>query len=545
VASIPYKTRPRQKQLVALERSEGMDAFAYFMEMRTGKTKVTLDDAARAALDGKIDTLVVLAPNGVHRQWVEDQVPKHMAIPTTSAFYRAQGRVAHQRQFESVLREPTDDFRVLAFNVEAAASDRGKAAIRHAVAKYRTMLVIDESDTVKTPGAKRTKFLLGAARHAKMTRILTGTPITQSPLDLYAQYKFLDPSIIGFGTFAAFRSRYAVLMDPTDRRAQAIARKVMGTKTDAQLHAIYNRAVPMIHRERFRNRQELITAILQTCPQSVVPPMIAEDDNGRKIYRNLEELEAKIAPFTYRLKASECEDLPALVPIVLPVELTPEQRRIYNEMLEKAVALLEPPPTPTDDVLQWYLDNDRIEASNALGKLLRAQQVLGGHVPDTDGKMRFIKHNRIKALLDFLPQVQGKCIIWARFRPEIEEIVFAIREEYGRDSVVEFHGGIDDEKRTANKRRFQDPEGNAQFLVGQPAAGGVGHTFDAADTVIFYSNSFSARTRWQAEVRASAVGKESIAVVDLIAHGTIDEKIIRALEACRQQAEEFDYENKD
>lgn len=521
MTNIPFKTQPREKQLVALDRSDGHDAFGYFMEMRTGKTKVSLDDAARAALDGRIDTLVVIAPNGVHRQWVDDAIPEHMCLPTVAACYRASARVAEQRRFEQVLSARTDDVKVLTFNIESATNKRGQDFLRQAIKNHRCMVVVDESDLIKTFGAKCTKFLLAASRHPSVIirRVLTGTPITQSPLDLYSQFAFLDPNILGYSTYTAFKSRHAVIKRIL--KGQAIAKlNSFAARTGIQYERLEDVPYNILRRAGITLGRDGFDSIVD--------------------YKNVDELERKVAGHCYRLRASECNDLPTLVPVPVYVELTREQERIYNELMDKAVAMLAPPPVETDDVLQWYLDNDRVEASNALSKLLRAQQVLGGHVPDVDGNVRSIKHNRLKALMDFLPQVQGKGIIWARFKPELREIAAALREEYGRDAVAEFHGDIGEDQREVYKQAFQnDPR--VLWLVGQVQAGGVGQTFDAADTVIFYSNSFSARFRWQAEVRASAVGKESIAVVDLVAPDTVDIKIQKALATCREQAEDFEY----
>lgn len=522
-----FKTTPRAKQFIALERSEGHDAFAYFMEMRTGKTKVTLDDAARAWRAGRIDCLLVLAPNGVHRQWVEDACPEHMAVPYIAVYYSASGKVAHKRQFDKVVEQKINLLKVITLNIESAGNKKGQEIIATILRSHSCMFVIDESDTIKTPSAKCTKFLLKVSKFAKMRRILTGTPITQTPLGLFTQMKFLNPHILHQTTHTSFKARYAIVK-------RMLKREGMGKL------------------ESYCEKNNIIYDGIEEIPYDILAKagVVLGRDGFDSVtgYKNIDELERLVAPHCYRLKASECDDLPTLVNMKLYTELTAEQSRIYNDMMEDAVAHLTPVPDNPKDLVQWYLDNDRIEASNALTKFLRAQQILGGHVPDANGKLRYIKHNRIKTLMDFLPQVQGKVIIWASFRAEIAEICEAIRAAYPAedrmyDPVAEFHGGISPDDRIINKKCFQQAGSGVNFLVGQPRAGGVGHTFDAADTVIFYSNAYSARTRWQAEVRASAVGKESIAVVDIVAPKTIDEKILQSLDTCRKTAEEFNYAN--
>lgn len=517
-----YKIKPRPQQLTALRRSKDKDHFAYFMTMRTGKTKVTFDDAARSYRAGKIDALIVLAPNGVQRQWIE-QAAEHFPddIKYRGAFYSGGATIKEKRRFMNVSADTTI-FRILTINIESSSSKSGQDLLYHIIRDSRCMLVVDESSRIKTPGAKRTRFIVRLAAFATMTRILNGTPITQSIIDLYSQFKFLNPHILKHNTFTAFKSRYAVI------------KREMNYGGQVKLNAYCKqRGIDMASLDIDHLSWSIMNGAGLKQGKDIYSHIVA--------YKNIEELEKLVAPFTYRLERKDVKDLPVFIPYRLDVEMPSEQRRIYNELEDEACAHLGIRP---NDLLEFFLDENKVEASNSLTKLLKAQQVLGGHVKNIVGDLQYIQHNRIKVLLDFLQDVQGKVIIWARFQPEIQEIAAALIRQYGPDSVTEFHGCVSQARREVNKKLFQDRKSACLYLVGQHHAGGVGQTFDAADTIINYSNDFSLYARLQSGERASAFGKKSIAIVDMVVPGTIDEKILAALKMKQKQAEEFNYDDK-
>ena len=516
-----FKTKPRSQQLKALELSKGMEAFGYFMTMRTGKTKVTFDDAARAWRDGLIDTLLVVAPNGVQRQWIgEDGAEKHCAVPYKAAYYSGGLGAKAKRAFGELLARPNDGsyLKILTLNIESCANTSGQKLLNLAVRHNKCFGGVDESTRIKTHNAAVSKFLHKLGPMCKMRRILNGTPITQSPLDLYSQFMFLDPKIIGMTTFTSFRNRYAVVQRSLkyegERKFRAhCAKRGIDPKTVNVNKLTY---------------QQLAKAGIK--PGKDLYDNVVD-------YKNIDELERKVAPYVYRLARKDVEGLPPIVPYVRDVEMRADQKRIYKELEEKACAHLGIAPT---DLLAFFMDENKVEASNGLTKLLKAQQVLGGHVKNSEGELQYIQHNRIKILHDILDEVEGKVIIWARFQPEIQEIVTALRSKYGHAAVAEFHGKIPHAARDAYKYNFQtSPE--TIYLVGQAQAGGVGQTFDAADTVINYSNDYSLYVRLQSMERATAFGKKQIALIDMVCPGTVDEKILKALKIKEKRAEDFDY----
>lgn len=490
------KTVPYKHQLGALVDSADREYYALLMSMRTGKSKVIIDTSTHLYGKGKIDCVVVVAPNGVHRNWIVNEVPTHQPdeVACIPAFWRSGMTKAQQKEWDFLYCEDSIPLRFVTMSYDAVITPKGKEELKRLLTAFRCMLVLDESHRIKTPGAKRTKVLMAAAKYAVYRRILTGTSITQGPLDLYTQLKFLDPFITGFTTFTTFKAHYAVI---EQRRTN-------------------------------NNRRGFFEHITG--------------------YRNLNQLHEAVAPHATIIRAEDCVDLPDKVYETVYSDLTAEQRRIYNDLLRDSVADLtadatgKPPVEMSlEEQMLWLLgDGDKVKADNALTKLLRLQQVIGGHVPNEEGEVRAIKSTRLKTLLDTIESIDGKVIIWARFRPELDAIAAALREAYGDGAVVEYHGGIDDDARASAVASFQDATSEVRFFVSNPQAGGIGLPLHAATAMVYYSNDFSLETRLQSEERASRVGKEeAVLVIDMVAPDTVDEKVTEALRNKNEQAEGF------
>lgn len=249
--------------------------------MGSGKTKMLIDVAADKFMRDDIDCVAVIAaPKGVHRQWVETAIPRHM---TKSVKWRAAVWKPTRKTPDEVAKPGrVRRLRIMAFNVEAfsAESGRGAKALRDFMKSGRCFLIEDESSRIKTPGAERTKSILKLAPLAVCRAISTGTPITKGLEDLWAQYQFLDPSIIGMSNYFAFRNRYCVTI-PAYRGAGLGVVKIVG-------------------------------------------------------YRNMEEFVRKIAPSTFVVPKSAL-GLPAKRREELPVDITPGQRKLYNALRDQLV----------------------------------------------------------------------------------------------------------------------------------------------------------------------------------------------------------------
>jgi|TARA_X000001036_G_scaffold433177_1_gene470377 SNF2 family DNA or RNA helicase len=248
--------------------------------------------------------------------------------------------------------------------------------------------------------------------------------------------------------------------------------------------------------------------------------MLDRNFGGRRVqivgsYRNLGELTDKLDKFSYRVLKEDCLDLPEKVFTKRIVELSDEQKKIYAQMKQMALAML---------------DGKVMSTVNVMTQLMRLHQVTCGTFKADDGTIKHLSNNRLTALMDCLEETDGKVIIWATYREDIKKIVDSLKKAYGEASTVEYHGGVDATLRQDHIAQFQQEKGPTRYFVGNPQTGGYGITLTAANTVIYFSNSYDLEKRLQSEDRAHRIGQTgSVTYVDLIAEKTIDEKIVKSL----------------
>ena len=452
-----FKTKPYEHQLKALERSCDKEYFAYFMEMGTGKSKVLIDNAAMLYDNGKIDGLLIIAPKGVYKNWHEGEIPEHLPehIEITSILWQANITQKQDKLLKSLF-ETNEKLHILCMNVDAFSTKKGVDFAAKFLSCHRTMMVIDESTTIKNKDAKRTKNICSLAPHARYRRILTGSPVTKSPLDLFMQCDFLRPELLGHISFYTFRQRYAVM------------RKM-----------------------NFGGR-------------SIEIPV------G---YRNLDELSAKLKAFSYRVLKDECLDLPKKTFMKRIVSLSQDQRKIYDQMKQMALA---------------YLNGKSMTTATVLTQLMRLQQITCGHFTADDGVVQDVKNNRIDELINVLNEVEGKVVIWAHWQRDVHKIIEAIKEEFD-ESYVDYYGLTPSADRQKNIKKFQE-DPNCRFFVGTPQTGGYGITLTAASTMVYYSNGYDLEKRQQSEARIDRIGQtKKMTYIDIICEDTVDQKIVKSL----------------
>jgi SNF2 family DNA or RNA helicase len=207
-----FKTKPYAHQLKALELSWDKTYFAYFMEMGTGKSKVLIDNIAMLYDKGKINGVLIVAPKGVVKTWYEQEIPTHMPdhVEHTDVLWQAMINKKQQKELDKLF-VPGEDLHILVMNVEAFSTKKGVEFAAKFLRCHRTMMAIDESTTIKNPDAKRTRHICSLGRICFYRRILTGSPVTKSPLDLYKQCEFLKKELLGHVSYYSFRTRYAVM----------------------------------------------------------------------------------------------------------------------------------------------------------------------------------------------------------------------------------------------------------------------------------------------------------------------------------------------
>jgi SNF2 family DNA or RNA helicase len=453
-----FKTKPYAHQLTALENSWHKEEFAYFMEMGTGKTKVLIDNLAMLYDKGKVDGALIIAPKGVVGTWYNQELPNHLAdhIENVTVLWQANINKKQQEKLDQLFKTG-HELHILVMNVEALSTDKGKLFAAKFLRSHKSMLAIDESTTIKNPKAKRTKNILSLSFICKYRRIMTGSPVTRNPLDLYAQCEFLNPRLLQFTSYYAFRNRYAEM------------------KT---IH-VHGRSVNVVNK-----------------------------------FQNLKELSETLKPFSYRVLKQDCLDLPEKVYIKREISLSPEQKKLYEQMKKQAIAVL---------------NGKQVTSVTVLTQLMRLQQITCGHFTADDGSIQPVKNNRLAELLDVLEEVEGKVIIWGHYQEDVKNIVNILTEKYGPGSVVSYYGLTPQEERQKNIKRFQANNG-VRFLVGTPQTGGYGITLTEANTVIYYSNGYDLEKRMQSEDRAHRIGqKKTVTYVDIIAQDTVDEKIVKSL----------------
>jgi len=280
-----FKTKPYEHQITALEKSWNKEEYGYFMEMGTGKSKVLVDNIAMLYDKGKINAALIIAPKGVYRNWFSGEIPNHLPghIDHKTVIWTATTSKAKDKEYQQLFKIDYD-LHILIMNVEAFSTKKGLEFATKFLNCHKTIMAIDESTTIKTPTAKRTKAILALGKLAKYRRILTGSPVTKSPLDLYTQCNFLHEELLGFNSYYTFRNRYATMIDRNfgGRRVQIIGG-----------------------------------------------------------YKRLDELSDSLKKFSYRVLKEDCLDLPEKVYIQREVELSDEQKQIYSTMKSAALAQLK------------------------------------------------------------------------------------------------------------------------------------------------------------------------------------------------------------
>ena len=461
LSTYPFKNKPFVHQQAYLQRFWEYPVAALFADMGTGKSFMLINNVAMLYDKGKLNGFLIVAPKGVYRNWFDTEIPKHLPLHVVyrMALWSASPRKAEQKAMDELFTV-TEDLKILVMNIEAFSTVKGTAYAKRFLLVHNAMMAVDESTTIKTPTSARSKNTEKVGRGARFRRILTGSPVTKSPMDLYQQCAFLSDNCLDVSSYYVFQARYAVTVE-----------RQLNTHTFKQIVG----------------------------------------------YRRLDELKEKLDRFAFRVKKEECLDLPDKLYIKREVDLTPEQQKAYNEMRTLALA---------------QISGGLVSTVNALTQLMRMHQIVCGHVKLDDGTVIDLPNKRLDELLSVVEETDGKLIIWANYRHDIEAIKLALSKEYGMNAVGMYYGDTDMDERKRVLEEFQNPDSGMRFFVGNPSTGGYGLTLTAASTMVYYSNSFDLEKRLQSEDRAHRIGQtKNVTYIDLIAVGTVDEKIVKALRA--------------
>lgn len=474
-------------QLKSVGEALMLPEYALLHEAGTGKTRTLLEIIRRKyASHNTILNTLILCPQVVISNW-GDEILKYTRIPRERIFLV---RGDSKRKISQIQKASEGTGSILITNYESMQNDKVlelllKMGIR--------VLVLDESHRVKNPKSKRAKAVLKISDHDNCLYryILSGTPVTNSPLDLYMQWRILDKGFTFGKNFYSFRGRYF-----EDANAQWAGKPNYFPKWEPRMES-------------------------------------------------MPELANRIATKSSRVLKSECLDLPPLVKKTAFVELGDDQRRVYSEMASELVADVQ--KQLKSDVPHYLV------AKMAMEKALRLQQITSGFIPvpktaligdaTTQAEIlekikqkdvAYFDHNpRAQALSDLLEDLtpSNKVIVWACWQPNyktIADVCKTLGIQYR-----ELHGAITGEARDEAISSFRnDPD--VKVLIANQAAGGIGINLIEASYAIYYSRNFSLEHDIQSEARNYRGGSEmhkSVTRIDLVARGSVDEKVYTALQA--------------
>ena len=312
------------------------------------------------------------------------------------------------------------------------------------------VIVLDESHFIKNRTSKRAKFILELSVEAKYRYILTGTPIGNGQLEnIWSQYAFLKPYVSRkrvqseiFGTYSEFQNRYCIL-----------------------------------------NRYFKPSA-----------------------YINVNELQDKIAEYSYRVLKEDCLDLPDKLPDEL-VKVDRKEKAKYKEMAENST------------ILEY-----EILADNPLSKMLRLRQIASGFVTDEDGNVHELKTEKLSILSELLESLNKKTVIFAEFKYSIKRISDLLDKLKIKYVVLD-----GDQKDKKIWRKFQSDD-SIQVIVCQYQSGSTGIDLFESDTIIYYEPTIRSTILEQSRDRIHRRGqKQKCSYIHLLTKGTVEVSIYRAL----------------
>lgn len=472
-----FKTLPLRHQQAEFEAHRDDPFWGEFWEMGTGKSYELIMQASHLEETGKIDGMFVLAPNGVHRNWIVDQLPEHLPVELArrTKMHSWMSSKASTKWHAKAAKEVLDHkgFAICAMAYDAIMTKAGSDYAKKFLQKHKCIYICDESPKIKTPGAKRTIRVLASGAYAPYRRIATGTLVADKPFDVYTQIKFLNPDAwkeIGCSTFEAFKATFGVW------RKQQIP---TGRQNDDG------------------------TPVMREFP------MLVE-------YRNLELLKNIVAKYGSRLRKEDVLDLPPKLYSKRYFEMTPAQWRVYEDLRRDYYTFLD--------------SGEMVESALAITRMLRFQQITSGYLPTEDDTEPFHllcqPNPRVQLLREVIEEAGHQVIVWAKYQQDITQILAALRAD--EVSCVRYDGLCSETEMNASVDTFK--AGKAQVFVGNPEKGSEGLTLIGAKSMVYYNNTFKLDKRLQSEDRNHRIGQDvAVNIIDLAAVDTIDNAIIDAL----------------
>ena len=480
-------------QLEEYETHRDTKARALHWEQGLGKSKAAIDKACHLYSNKKIDGFMVVAPPGIERNWMTKELPAHLWDATNPdtlmTLYRSDktGTKYHKADLKKAIEHK--GFSILCISYDALKTNAGRDFARAFFKKRTVFQVLDESTRIKSSNrkCKTTRIAMACTKLAKYRMIMTGTPVSNGPFDVYHPIMYLDPQFwkrLEMSPYGTFKSYFGRFMN-CERGDGKTFEKLLG-------------------------------------------------------YRNLKDLHKMLAPIASRKTKAECLDLPDKIYSRAYFGMNPQQEQAYRDMEDQNACDNSGKPLDFQKLLKAILDGELLDvtqANLAIVRILRLQQIACGFVPRDDGEPVAVlgktspRMELVAGLVADHTHGTNKTIVWSRFRLDIANIVERLKKD--GFNVVEFHGGIDSDSRAANIEAFQD--GDADVIVANKAMS-QGYTLTACKTMLFVANTYSLEDRQQEEDRAHRIGlDDDLKLIDTCAQygdgrGTIDDTIIESLQ---------------
>lgn len=469
------KTTPYNYQASGTELLYQNMVYALFDDMGVGKSKTFIDAACQLRYTDQIQAALIVCPNSVKNNWGHEetgQIVTHGWDDLDHMIYI----VRSGKKLVPVPKFPHDDMLWVIVNYESVWRNKTESWLRAFMQRYKTAMVLDESQRIKNHTSAQSKGCIRLAPYAKRRYIMTGTPVTKNPLDFWAQFRFLDPTITGHKYYNTFRLRYAKLKE-----------QIVPNKSKKKLTK-WGTPQPKTH-------------------------TIQVVDS----FQNVDELLEKVGPWYRRVEKKDCLDLPDKVYQRREVMMNKEQTEAYQKMADKLVVELR---------------GIRVKAPIALTKMLRLLQITSGYVT-FEGDIFKFGSPKVTEMVSVLEEHNGQSIVFYRENPERELLEEALT--HAGISYASLYGGVKEIHRSEIQQDFQRTS-KYQVIVANVAIGGIGLDLTAADLVLYNSNSHSLEHRWQSEDRPMRIGQnKKVTYIDFLATlpgpiMTLDHTVLRALE---------------
>lgn len=436
-----------------------------FVVHNSGKSRATIEIIRRRyAAHSRVRRTLILAPIIVCQNW-KDEFRMYSKVSQKDIVVLTKAGRMREKELIAALGDDLAANKIIITNYEAMQMEGVYSMLTHWSPE---ILVCDESQRLKNAQGKRAKLVTAIADLAEHTYILTGTPILNSPMDIFQQFRILDGGNTFGKNFYNFRANYFADLN-----------------------------------EKWKGKQ------------SYYP-------KWEPIVAKFPLLQEKISAIALRVLKKDCLDLPPLVRQTVAVELSPEQKKSYNEMKEDFLTFVQSKSGEPRAVV----------AQLAITKALRLQQIISGFAKDESGVIHRVQCPRLAALEDLLETITptAKVIVWCTFKENYEmvkEICAKLKLQWR-----EITGDVSNKDRLTGMDEFRKDE-SVKVMIANQAAAGVGLNLVEASYAIYYSKNFSLEQDLQSEARNYRGGSEihsKVTRIDLVARGTIDELITEALE---------------